>query len=393
MYFIMKGIEKLLSQNYEIENKKKKIIRHRGTLFDGDSLKQILEKLKSVMDCNEKKNKELIIKTSDLIFIDKATYILFETIFYFVCKETQIKIKFENNQMRTQIGEKITKHFLLQQYKNKFIDKEKFIKDFEKKKLTKESFRDILKVGDKPDKISILLDEIESSLKIYNISEDCRSQFSEVVTELVGNAVEHAKTDCLLDLSSYYVYHKDDNHRSLYLDVVVLNFSDILLGDGIKNKCSLFNKFLEDDDFRKDLRIAYKNHKNKFGTILKKEAKKKEVTYLEQDFYNISAFQWRFSGRKETIKNNGGTGLTTFIKFLLKNSEANRCYVQTGDRIIRFKNALLTSGNNKQYIGFNKMNDYLNNIPDSEALDIADFYLNGTIYNLVFVLSLNEKEG
>lgn len=71
---------------------------------------------------------------------------------------------------------------------------------------------------------------------------------AEFLGELVGNANEHTNTDCILDIDvtePKYVKKNDDPNKLFYgLNVAVVNFSNILLGDGIK-KLLANNNILE----------------------------------------------------------------------------------------------------------------------------------------------------
>ena len=66
------------------------------------------------------------------------------------------------------------------------------------------------------------------------------------------------------------------------------------------------------------------------GTPLKTLGKK-----TKEDFYNICSFQHKISGRKD-VKSTGGTGLTKLIQTLEKMSDAHKCYVVAGKKVVNF---------------------------------------------------------
>ena len=80
----------------------------------------------------------------------------------------------------------------------------------------------------------------------------------------------------------------------------------------------------------------------------------------------------------------GGHGLTTVINELIEKSEANRCYVLSCDNILSFKKKYLKL-TDKELIGFNEDNDYINKIPSAEAVQKNDYDINANYYNLAFI--------
>lgn len=382
----MKGINELFSferdNSTSIKVKNNKIfIRLRAIKFSGDTLQSLVQKIATIIDqYKENKNIEVIIANENLIFSDKGVYILFEAVIYYLSKECNFKIKIRNKSMGI-FGRGDLRTYLLLKYTNKYIEKEKLIKDFEKKEIERTKFREIVTFQDKKN-ISKIFTELNSFLQAYDfISEGFKEKFSEILVELIANANEHAKSDCLLDFTIEDLIHKGDHHKCVALNVVIVNYSKILLGDGIKNKLidkSFLSilKFKEKNSFIQDLRKAYSSHKNFFND-----------DYKEEDFCNISAFQWRFSGRENVVEKNGGTGLTRVIQFLLESSEANDCYVFSGKKGLAFiRDFLNLSDENGKYVGFNKEKDYFNKPPDKGVLGYSKFFLNGTLYNLTFIL-------
>lgn len=55
------------------------------------------------------------------------------------------------------------------------------------------------------------MQEVRSFLKIFDIIDEYRNPIASVITELVGNAGEHAFSNCLLDIdvTSDYMKSKD----------------------------------------------------------------------------------------------------------------------------------------------------------------------------------------
>ena len=109
---------------------------------------------------------------------------------------------------------------------------------------------------------------------------------------------------------------------------------------------------------------------------------------MEDDFYNISAFQHKISGRKQLTSGTGGTGLTKLIKALQEISEAYRCYVISGTRALNFHHEFLEY-NKDGWIGFNNDNNYFESIPQEGIATECFINMPGTAYNLNFIF----KEG
>lgn len=241
-----------------------------------------------------------------------------------------------------------------------------------KEELYKNHYRRLVLEGsDKNGDLSIVLGDIESFLKHLGVEEEYRAELSEVVTELICNACEHGKTDCLVDIDVTKQYLKEGSTGVFCgINVAVINFSNHPFEDAMKNK---MNKEYPDDSRYSMLMEAWDFHSKHFSDI-----------YLEEDFYKIAAFQDRISGRIDKV-NSGGVGLTKLISSLEKKSDATSCYMITGRRRLVFDHALLEYDDNG-WIGFNFEKSFLNGIPQSGILNPIAFYMPGTAYNLNFVV-------
>ncbi|MDD6046041.1 MAG: hypothetical protein PUC97_01250 [bacterium] len=251
-------------------------------------------------------------------------------------------------------------------------DRIKLYIDKFKEELYKSHYRRLVIEGsDRNSDLSIVLGDIGSFLKHLGIEEEYRVELSEVVTELICNACEHGKTDCLVDIDVTKEYFKEGSAgRFCGINVAVINFSNIPFEDAMKDKM--------DKDYPEDSR---------YSTLLKARdyhSKHFSDTYLEEDFYKIAAFQDRISGRIDKV-NSGGVGLTKLISSLEKKSDATSCYMITGRRRLVFDHAILEYDSNG-WIGFNLEKSFLNGIPQRGILNPISFYMPGTAYNLNFVV-------
>lgn len=225
-----------------------------------------------------------------------------------------------------------------------------------------------------------LQQDIYNFLSTFYIEEDYKDDIVEMIGEIVGNAIEHAQSQCLLDIDvttdhSKRVESVVQNGNYYGINIVILNFSDTLFGDGIRNR-------IENDELNSDeryilLKKAYLFHKEKFSE-----------DYLYEDFCNIASMQHKISGCTYKGKA-GGRGLTTLIKSLQDKSDSDNCYLLSGKRIVYFKKEALQYDED-DWLGFNEDRDFFTNIPNQLVTQecIVDFP--GTAYNLNFILKREE---
>ena len=202
----------------------------------------------------------------------------------------------------------------------------------------------------------------------------------EGIIEIVGNAIEHGHSDCLVDIdvTDEEYQKRDDSEDSLYygVNVVVLNFSDKTFHDKLKQKLSNADNLNE--------RYVKVNEAKKF------HSQHFNQEYTESDFYTIAAFQHKISGSRHK-DSTGGVGLTHLIKSLEEKSSGHICYVLCQNRALYFSKELLQYDSN-DYIGFNNENDFFKHTPEPSILKISYTYFPGTAYNLNFAIKKGEIE-
>ncbi len=231
------------------------------------------------------------------------------------------------------------------------------------------------------EKLSRTYDDICTFQKGFGINYDCLDEISEVIVELIGNSIEHSESDCILDIDIAPHYIKEnENGEFCGINISVLNFSDILLGDNVKKKISkMIISGTEINNRYKKVIDAYNFHKSQFSD-----------NYTETDFFNITSFQEKISGRFDN-SSTGGTGLTLLIKSIQERADMDSCYVLSGDRGILLIRELLEYDND-EWLGFNKCNDYFNHIPEVGIVNQCNVFFPGTAYNLNFVMKVNDDE-
>ena len=323
---------------------------------------------------NSKYIKYSIIYRKTLNFADKLSYILLECFLYDqIVNRGKDIVLYINNYKNLMITEGILYSCL--RYTND-------IKKFEDKfndEISMYHFRKIVTLdlrNKKPDTLCILMSNIHRFLQTCGIDKNQAKQAAEMSVEIVDNALEHSNSDCLIDIDvSQRPYYLDNNPEEyIGVNIVVLDFSDKLLGQEIKS--SKMNNF---SDFWQCLRL---------NIIKEKHEKFFNSNYNENQFYMISAFQNKITSRPEKLLT-GGKGLTILIKRLQESSFHDLCYVVSGDDCLFFKRQQIKQ-DDKDWVGFNNENS-CELPPSNDALSKSPLHILGTAYNLSFVFLKGEQ--
>lgn len=385
----LKNLNLLFTENNKNINKiklEKFVVKCRITsdnmFFSGKEIGRILSFINDVHKQFGSQKVPIEFYFGKIIFIDKLTYIFLECICYYLIEvyghRIQIFLEVEH-----EIGtEGIDSSPLLLLNGTQCKSIKKYPRAFERD-LYGHHLRRLVKFTDSIEEsnyLGRLYQEIDTFLKPFGIDDYCRDKVALVITELIGNATEHAESDCLMDVDVTNSYHmkksetnKDDDTMYYGINIAVVNFSDKLLGDNIRK--NILNK--EESQLTGRYRQVFNAH-NMHKMLYNEE-------YGEDDFCNVTSFQHKISGRPEIIDDIGGTGLTKLIKSLQELSEAYRCYVISGNRCLNFVHDKLEYDKNG-WIGFNEANDYINKIPDDDIATSCLIYMPGTAYNLNFIM-------
>ncbi len=392
----MQNIEKLFESNstsqYTYVMLKKNIldieITTENNLFTGEQIRQLLDIINAAHKKYGNLKYSIHLYLGRVKFIDKLTYVFLECICYYLITQYGHPVQIFMN-VKKDIGTdgisssplkllNATKIDSIRLYPNKF---EFDIYGYHYRRL-------INGVGrEETNYLGEVYEQIDRFLKVFSIDDECRDEVGHVIAELIGNAGEHAKTECLIDIDvapDYQKYKNNklaDNNYYYGINIAVVNFSDKLLGDDI---CAniINSKYKLENERYKNVMAAYEYHKTQFS-----------ADYRKDDFCNITAFQRKVSGRLDKF-GTGGTGLPVLIRSLEEKSEKHNCYVISGDRCINFYENLLEYNENG-WIGFNKTNDYFGGIPDKDIVTDCLIYMPGTAYNFNFIMKgemINESE-
>ncbi|CYU37402.1 hypothetical protein HO929_08740 [Streptococcus suis] len=213
--------------------------------------------------------------------------------------------------------------------------------------------------------------------KQYEYDDRMVKKLSNTISELVGNAIEHGQSNCLIDIDiSHNFIHKDYEDKQFgAINIVILNFSKINFGDKVKNK-------ILSDDFSNNERYqlvsdAYAIHSGMF-----------DENYSEEVFWYIASIQDKISGRQDNF-NNGGKGCTDLLKSIQEFAYLDYCYMMSGNDILKLNKNFLELDDDG-FIGFNNSSFKLH-MPNHTTYAKSPVYLPGVAYNLNFILEEKEK--
>lgn len=364
-------------------------ITAQNNMFTGVQISQIINIINDAHKKYGKLKYSVHFYLGNVMFIDKLTYVFLECICYYLIEKYGHPVQVFMR-VRKDIGTDGIDSSPLLLLNGTKKDKIRLYPNRFRFDIYEYHFRRLINgVGkEETNYLGDLYEEVDSFLKRFSIDYDCRDEVGHVVTELVGNAGEHALTNCLIDIDVAPNYQKykgkelvDDNYY-YGINIAVVNFSHKLLGDDIETNIiqNLGGGKIND---RYDYVLkAYSNHSAQFSEY-----------YTKNDFCNITAFQKKISGRPEKAAT-GGTGLPFLIKSLEEKSEKHKCYVISGNRCVNFYENMLEY-DKAGWISFNRENDYLKNIPGEDVVTECLIYMPGTAYNFNFIMKgepINEKD-
>ena len=378
----MQGADELIKRNgmAHVKHYKEIQIKSNGVVqivlanndFGGVQVRNVLEKLNFVLKRYGKKCNTIVLYADEFCPKDKLSYIILEVIIYELIETYHKKVFLYVKQGRHKINTYGLKESILHDFINGTVDITGFCREFERKsRVRPNTFRRLV---DSKEGIAVsqLMTDVKSFLKKFEIDKDDSKSIAGIVSELADNACEHAQSDCLVDIDVSENHYKEDGDEEEYysINICVLNFSNILLGDQLKEKMC-------DDSIMKynryaDILEAYKYHINLFNQ-----------NYSEKHFFVFFSFQDKISGRA-SARNTGGRGLAEIVRELEKRVDVYECYVLSGDKVIFFHPDCLET-DNRGYITFNTKNDFIYGKPDSKVVSYSSTNLCGTGYNLALI--------
>lgn len=344
-------------------------------IIDFSILDELICVLKNINNNIIYYKKPIVFDINKIYFLDKLTIMLFECICLYLKENEYRDVQIVGNPNFSIFTEGISSSPILLLQSDAYIKREEYPHKFRFDIYKKHYRREILydKYKDDSQYLSKILCEIKIFLNNICNNKMVNMDLSEVVVEIVGNALEHTQTNCLLDIdvSSNYV-KKNDDGEYYGMNIAIMNISSILFWDKLKNKIINMCQGCDIPDRYNDVKKAYNSHSLKF-------TKKYDI----DDFFIIASFQHKISGRSNSTT--GGTGLTKLISSLEKNSDTHNCYLVSGHKQLIFKHEYLEY-NKENWIGFNNSKDFINDIPNKKVIQRIDMNISGTGFNLNFVI-------
>lgn len=353
-------------------------IRIKDNRFSIKSIYKIVEHL-NWMKNNMSLCKTKIIIDSDYL-ADQSILTLFESIIYFVIDEWKFIVSYRFEIKEHVLGYEIFKNSILYKYNNRDINIENYISEYKKEIcIQKSHFRKLcenIEKNRKSEFLSITMHEIDIFFKCFGINTEYRDELTEVIVEIIDNGLNHSTGDCILNINVVKDLVKNDNQKYKYIDVSVIVIDDISFGSEIKRYIREIDKS-EYSEKNKIILEAYKKHEKHFDS-----------EYNIDAFSMISAYQKYVTTRKNNAT--GGTGLTTLIRALIDKASENFCYAISGSTNLIFKKEFLNLTED-ELIGFNETNNYIEDIPNKNVVNVNNYDMNVNIYNLQFILKEIEE--
>lgn len=240
--------------------------------------------------------------------------------------------------------------------------------DFLAKHATFTRFKKV--VGEGPWDASIAISECNVFLSKAKVSRKAIDAVADVIGELAPNAIEHGRTNCMIDVC-YERSISPDGKDYTSISLVVYDFSEKLLWSDLYDKIFMNSEGITKKKRRIDTVLsAWSEHQKHFS---------KE--YTNEDFYNLMAFQ-KISGRSGD-RYDGGLGISTLVEKVRKYSETDQCYCLSGNGAMHLQKDL-TIPDVHGFIAFNSEQEFIHKIPDTDGVLKTKFFMPGVAYNMIF---------
>lgn len=225
-------------------------------------------------------------------------------------------------------------------------------------------------VGEGPWDASIAISECSDFLSVAKVSRKAIDAVADVIGELAPNAIEHGKTNCMIDVC-YERSTSLDGKDYTSISLVVYDFSEKLLWSDLYDKIFVNSEGITQKRQRIETVLsAWVEHQKHFSKA-----------YTKEDFYNLMAFQ-KISGRSGD-RHDGGLGLSTLVEKVRRYSEDDECYSLSGNGAMNLQKEL-TIPDSDGFIAFNSEQEFIYKIPDKEGVLKTSFFMPGVAYNMIF---------
>ena len=370
-----------LPPDYSVDFEKYKVY-----LFKLEALREII----SILERTRRKGirKPVIFFSSDiLVFVDDLTVSMTEYVIYYYYVKYGINAYIshgEKNGSELQIGLSIKDKMVQNGFyygeagRGFFSDSFLAIRDsldvmiseddFFARHESSKRFKKI--VGEGPWDSSVAISECSAFLSNAKVSQNAIDAVADVIGELAPNAIEHGKTNCMIDVC-YERSTSPEGKDYTSISLVVYDFSEKLLWSDLYNKIFLNSEEVTQKRQRVDtVRKAWAEHRKHFSK-----------DYSEEDFYNLMAFQ-KISGRAGD-RYDGGLGISTLVEKVRRYSDEDECYALSGSGAMHLQREL-TIPDSDGFIAFNTERQFIYKIPDKDGVLKTRFFMPGVAYNMIF---------
>lgn len=350
--------------------------------FDFKSLVSIIDFIKGVNLYSPGNKLPIALDFSGLEPRDKLTVNLLEAISYHVLVNLGQKIvllyDFSNNIVTQQMGDAAFTFLGPKGY-----SKQTFIEKFLGQGVSGQRNRRIFQNGVDLDKVQF---DYAALSQMWGLPFPVAKKVGKLIAELVDNSVLHAQASVIVDLDVTSLMHNNVTGTPVNgLNITIMNFSDVLLFERVRDKLGLFVsniELLEDtalfESYGK-INKALEYHKSNFSD-----------EYTAEHFWTIASLQHHISGRVDQFDTNG-VGLTKLVKMIQDYAEDEYGYVASGTVGVWFLSKFMNFNNSTdQFVGFNKSSDFISDLPDEKSLGKTILYLPGTFYNLSFAINTKD---
>ena len=371
-------------------------LSHNRSIFDAELLEELRKEINYIYENQNEllsnRNFTVRILLETVCFQDRTVMLILELLIYCLCSKGAFNIY-----INLHICDKksIVYNFyyfsFLKEINRKTITNNKYSSMYEKyhgriysKEIVGANLRKIIDAGmyaDENQQIHMqqsLSNDIFSVLNSVINDIDILNDACEIVDELVDNILSHTIGLGLVDVAAVKVVSIKDNDNYIHIMINVINISNNFLFTNIKD---IYTRNFDDFKLRSQIEEYYEAQREYF----------EDPGYSENKFFMISAFQRGVSTRNANIL--GGTGLNmsiiNFSKMSQKDLPENLSYVYSNKDILVFNEKILRSGLIGENIAFNYENDFSKK-PDNKCLANSTFNLNGTAYNLMYVVKEEE---
>lgn len=241
-------------------------------------------------------------------------------------------------------------------------------KDFWSKHKKSTRFKKI--VGEGPWDSSIAISECSDFLGKAKVNRNAIDAVADVIGELAPNAIEHGRTNCMIDVC-YERATTPEGKDLTSISLVVYDFSSKLLWSDLYDKIFVNSEAITKKRQRIETVLsAWTEHQKHFSK-----------DYTKEDFYNLMAFQ-KISGRSGD-RYDGGLGISTLVEKVRKYSDDDECYALSGNGAMHLQKEL-TVPDSEGFIAFNSEQNFIYKIPDVDGVLKTKFFMPGVAYNMIF---------